>query len=434
LKLSLNKNQWEFLNAREKFVLFAGGRGSGKTFAGAAWTLNKLVSSPDAIGLIGANNPDQLHKVTLPALTALLKDAGIDYVYGKAPPWFQSRTESNVGVLSVSNGAQVYCLSLFEYDRNLRGKQFGWMWIDESRDLKPEAFMTAIACLRGYDRPGIPYPYQCRLTSTPAGFDWQYKKFLGDERLPNSRLVRGRTSDNARWLPQDYENDLKSIYGATLASQELMGEFVNTTAGKVFEFDRLRHVREQQYDAKSQVLCFGLDFNVSPLAGNVGFYDKASKSIHWGDEIHVPRGTTRDACDEFVRRWRGKAQEVWFLGDQAGNAEHTSSSETDVQIMQRIVRAAGFPKVRDLNDRRKPRVADRVNATNALLNPSVGKTRMTVSKDCPYLVRDLEELAWTPGTKKIDKDTNPDLSHHADAATYVVEKVFPLTQTVGMAG
>lgn len=321
--------------------------------------------------------------------------------------------------------------SLFEYDRNLRGVQVAWAWIDESRDLDPKAFDVAAACLRGF---GIDFDYKMRLTSTPAGYDWQWRKFAGDERLPNARLIRARTRDNWKNLPRTYEQDLKAMYGATLAAQELEGEFVNTTAGRVFEFDRHKHIQEVVYNPDKHIVCFGLDYNVSPLAGNVGFYNREAKGIHWADEIHVPRGMTKDACDEFVRKWKGKAREVWFLGDQAGNAEHTNAAQTDVQIMTKIIRDAGFPRVRDLNDRRKPRVADRVNATNALLNPAIGEPRMTVSKDCTYLVRDLEELAWTPGTKKIDKESNPDLSHHADAATYVVEKLFPLTTTVGMAG
>ena len=50
------------------------------------------------------------------------------------------------------------------------------------------------------------------------------------------------------------------------------------------------------------------------------------------------------------------------------------------------------------------------------------------------LIRDFEELAWVPGTTKIDKESNAELSHFADAATYPLAQMFPLQASVGVAG
>ena len=51
-ELTLSKPQMLFLAIKEKYGLFRGGLGSGKTHAGAAWVIFMVLTYPKALGLI----------------------------------------------------------------------------------------------------------------------------------------------------------------------------------------------------------------------------------------------------------------------------------------------------------------------------------------------------------------------------------------------
>ena len=76
--LNLYNQQWEFIQAPEKLVLFLSGVGGGKSTAGAVWSIFNCKNYPHAVGFIGANTFDQLHKSTLPKLFSLLRELKIN--------------------------------------------------------------------------------------------------------------------------------------------------------------------------------------------------------------------------------------------------------------------------------------------------------------------------------------------------------------------
>ncbi len=58
---------------------------SHNTTAGALWALNQISKFPQAVGFVGANTYLQLHKSTLPKLTKMMREIGIDFVFNRAP-------------------------------------------------------------------------------------------------------------------------------------------------------------------------------------------------------------------------------------------------------------------------------------------------------------------------------------------------------------
>lgn len=419
MKLQPNTSQYKFLQAKEKCVLYAAGRGSGKSHAGSLWCITLMAKHPGILGMALASNPAQCNSVLLKGLTTMLDDLGIQWTWGQKPPW-TTRFQSHVGVLSISNGSQLLIRSAFEYDRNLRGLEVGFLWIDEARDIDEGAFDVALACLRGQGEA----PYQVRITSTPNGFGWLHKRFVA-EPMPDSAIIMGRTSDNAAHLPPGYEDDLRSRYGARLASQELDGAFVSLSTGQAYEFDRLKHVRECKPNP-ALPLILSADQNVSPMCSVIMQVDTRTRTAYVLDEIVIEdNASTQLLSSLFVSKWGSWTGEVWYFCDLSSEKRDTRQGSTDFAIMGQVLRAK-WPRARDAHDRRQRLVLDGVNSVNSLLNPAIGPPRLFIDPKAKTLIHDFENVSWEPGTRRIAKD-NDRLSHQSDACRYVCAQLLPCT-------
>ena len=362
-------------------LLMRGGRGSGKTHAGAMWALKMMSDHPDKPGLIGANIYPQLTRFTLAKLFRLL---------------------------------------------------------DETRDTSPDAIPVILGCFRGF---GEDWQYPLRVTTTPNGYDHVWARFSADPsadamwpRLDDSGDIQVSTRDNL--FEPGFAERLQANYGKQLSLQEIEGEYVNLQSGRAFAFQRALHVGKPTIRS-DMPLIFSLDFNVSPLCGVVMQIDRKAKAVFVLDEIVLPDdGQTANACKEFARRWKtveypGSVVKEYTPaieahGDIAGKHRDTRGGESDILIMLKTLREF-FPSVRDGCDYCQRFVADGVNAINTLLEPADGSApRLTVHEKCNLLIRDLEQVSWKPGTKEIDKDSNKQLTHLADALRYPIAQYLPV--------
>lgn len=422
MRLKLLPHQWRFITSTSRVAMLRAGRGSGKTFSLAAFLLGECGRNPGGLSLLGAQNPMQLQTVSLKALTELFSKCNIPWVYGSEPPWYESRFQSHVNVFSAPNGWQCLCRSMHESgsDRSIRGLEVQSVAIDEARDMSEDAFDVVSACLRGF---GPDFNYRLRMVSTPNGRDWCWRRFEGEGKIPDSEIITCKSSDN-KHLPREYVTALRSQYSAELAAQELDGAIVDLNTGRVFRFDHGRHVVECKPNEKLPLI-FSMDFNVSPLCGTVSQWDRGTSTMRFVDEIVIRNnGQTRDAVRQFLQRYPAWPSGYQWLGDEAGSARSTRTTQSDIDIMQEAFR--GVP-ARNIGGR-KPSVVDGVNAVNALLDPAEGTPRMFIDPRCKGLRRDLEELTWREDGvegRKIDK-SNDELSHLADACRYVVHALAPV--------
>jgi len=103
---------------------------------------------------------------------------------------------------------------------------------------------------------------------------------------------------------------------------------------------------------------------------------------------------------------------ITLYPDASGSSRKTSAPKTDHMIL----RDAKF-KVHSPS--KNPPVKDRVNAVNNMLR----NRRITISKKCKHLIKDLEQLGWKNGD--VDK-SNIKLTHASDAAGYAISYLFPV--------
>ena len=101
-------------------------------------------------------------------------------------------------------------------------------------------------------------------------------------------------------IPDFYER-LKSSYDEKFFRQEVMGEYLDLAAGRVYySFDRSKHIQGREPDPNHPLL-WALDFNVSPMSSVVAQVIHGYVWVH--DEIVLARASTQDACEEFTQRF-----------------------------------------------------------------------------------------------------------------------------------
>jgi PBSX family phage terminase large subunit len=381
-ELYLSPTQMEFLTAEEKYALFCGGLGSGKTYGGAAWAMLMANQHPKTKGLITANSYSQLKKATLTKFFDVLNENEIEYKY-----------KSQEGVIEIGD-TTVYAISMENYDL-LRGIEVGWAWSDECAFYREDAFNVLIGRIR--DRKG---PCQWKGTTTPNGFNWLYTRFV-ETPIPRSRVIYSRTTDNVANLSETYVNTLRANYDTRLAQQELDGQFVNLSSGKVYYgFDRNKNCKV--VDERFQTIYCGMDFNVHPLCGVFGFYHDGK--IYVSNELYQEDSNTFKAAREIQQRYSHTPVRV--IADESGTKRKTSSDTTDYEILRRANLIVEKFK--------NPSVKDRYNNINRLLDHGL----LIIDPKCKKLIEDLEKLTYD------NKD--PMLSHISDALGYMCWKINPL--------
>jgi hypothetical protein len=166
------------------------------------------------------------------------------------------------------------------------------------------------------------------------------------------------------------------------------------------------------------------DFNVDPCVWIL--CQREGGRVWVFDEIVMGPTNTMEMARELKRRWGGHKPGFIIYGDAAGGARSTTG-KSDYAIMTGF----GFrnQRVRKAN----PRVKDRVNAVNSILQNSNGEARLTLHPRCRHLRRDFETVVWTDSGVEIDKRSR-DKTHATDALGYFLTFEFPLRLTRAVKG
>lgn len=192
--------------------LFMGGRGAGKTRAGAEW-VSALVRHRQAgrIALIGPT----LHDV---------REVMVEGPSGvRSLPYERPRYEASRKRLVWSNGAHAACFSAEDPDA-LRGPQFDAAWCDELCFwAHPEKSLQTLEY-------GLRLGTRSRMMVTTTPRPIRALKRLLDE--PDTVVTRSSTFDNAKNLSSSYIAALRERFaGTSRHRQELLGELIEDIEG-----------------------------------------------------------------------------------------------------------------------------------------------------------------------------------------------------------
>lgn len=194
--------------------LLLGGRGAGKTRAGAEWVkrLARRAPGQGPIALIGETEHDA-REVMVEGVSGLLAA----HEPGERPTWIPSRRRLEWG-----NGAVAQVFSA-EDPESLRGPQFAAAWCDELAKWRyAEASFDMLQFgLRLGERP------RQVITTTPRPIAL-IKRLVAD---PKTAVTRAATVTNARHLAPAFLDAVVGRYAGTrLGRQELDGEIVDERA------------------------------------------------------------------------------------------------------------------------------------------------------------------------------------------------------------
>ena len=389
-------SQARFHDLTSRFKGFSGPVGSGKSQALCQEAIRLSYMNPGRLGLLGAPTFPMLRDATQAALFEILERSKIPYEFNKA--------ENSVVFTEV--GSKVLFRSLDNYER-LRGTNLAWFGIDELTYCQEEAWLRLEARLRD--------PLAKMLCGfavwTPKGIDWVYRRFIADP-VEGYGVVLAKPLENRHLLDQvpDYYERLKRSYDARFYEQEVLGQYLNVTAGRAYNaFDRAENVKVQEFNPW-QPLVWALDLNVDPMASIVAQAD--GDRIRVLDEIVLSRVTTEEACMEFVRRF-SEARRVTIYGHAAGGS-------FDYGMMRRFFQQQCMRNVEFRVPSSSPAVRDRLDLMNGSLRSMDGERRLLIDPRCKELIIDLEQVVLLEGTMIIDKTKDPRRTHLSDALGYLV--------------
>jgi predicted phage terminase large subunit-like protein len=205
----LHEAQDAFCQSKALYRAFIGGRGSGKSWAGACDMIER--AEPGRTYMVGSPTAVLMHDTTYPTFKELAETFGV---------WGTVRM-SPYPTATLTTGATVRFRTA-EDPEKMRGPNLSGIWLDEASLMAEEAYKISIACLREGGKQGW-----LSASMTPKGLlHWTYDVFGRQPPRPNTALFKSHTSKNP-FLPPDFAATLAHQYAPALALQELGGEFID---------------------------------------------------------------------------------------------------------------------------------------------------------------------------------------------------------------
>jgi hypothetical protein len=386
------------------FKGFSGPIGSGKSQALCQEAIKLSFVNQGRTGLLGAP--------TYPMLRDATQSTLLEILYGADIPFEHNKSENTI--VFPGTGSKILLRAVDEFER-LRGTNLAWFGLDELTYTQEASWLRLEGRLRD--------PKATRLCGfavwTPKGFDWVYKKFIALDKPDGYAAIRARANENRYLLdklPSFYSN-LQRSYDDKFYRQEVLGEYLSLTGGTVYSsFSREQNVQPLEIERRLP-LFWTLDFNVDPMSSLVA--QKSGNKVRILDEIVIRNATTRDACEEFLKRFGSHEAEIVVYGDASGN-QHQTTGSTDYEMIREHFAVASNLAVRYEVPKSNPGVRDRINLTNSKLRSAAGEVHLVVDPKCKELIKDFEQVSYKTESPVIDKDRDRHRTHLSDALGYLL--------------
>jgi hypothetical protein len=408
-------SQQAFLDCAARFKGFSGPVGSGKSMALCFAAFRLATENPGCQGLLGAPTYRMMRDVTQVAFLRLLDENNIPYAFCKS---------DNLIRLEALD-AEILLRSLDDPER-LRGTNLAWFGIDELTFTTEEGWTRLEARLRD--------PRAKRLCGfgvwTPNGPDWVYRRFIQSP-VEGYECIRATPFENRYVLGAnpDFYKRLEHSYDARFYRQEVLGEYLNITQGRVYEsFDRERNLQAAQFDTRKP-LYWSLDFNVSPLCSVLA--QKDDDTTYVLDEICLENATVADAVEALHNKIGAAPAGLVVTGDASGRQRSVTALGDTYTELRKSLATSGFQNVTFRVPMSNPAVMKRVKLVNAYLQNAYGQTRLLLDPGCRELMKDLEEVVFKPDEGVIDKARDPKRTHISDALGYLIWELFGDKPQVG---
>lgn len=223
-KIELLPSQFEFINAKEREVLFSGGYGSGKSRI-LCYAALRQASIPNNVVLIVRKTQVSLKKSTLETLI------GNDDPIIPNGSYTHNKSESRIDI----NGGGTILYTGLEDALRIRSMNLGCICVDECAELTAQEYSELLYRLR---LPiGSRQIYSATNPATQSHF--LYDRFF-TRRSKNRRVITACSLEN-HYLPLDYIESLKEMDGVRYRKY-VNGEWCSLENGVYDNFNRDVHV------------------------------------------------------------------------------------------------------------------------------------------------------------------------------------------------
>jgi len=397
------ESQRRFHDCTARYKGYSGPIGSGKSQALCQEAIRLTYLNPGRMGLLGAPTYPMLRDATQATLFEILGANKIPYEHNKA---------ENTLVMGDTR-SRILFRPVDDFER-LRGTNLAWFGLDELTYTQEEAWLRLEGRLRD-PRAGR----QCGFAAwTPKGYDWVYRKFIARP-AADYKAILAKAGENRHLLSRDpdFYSRLADSYDERFYQQEVLGQYVNQDGTLVYHaFDRKEHITEASLDP-SRPLLWALDFNVDPMSSVVAqIYDGRVTVL---DEIILRHATTRQACQEFLKRFPKHLPGVRVCGDASGFAQQTSGM-SDYDMLESEFASASRISLKLTVPKSNPSVRERINLVNSKLRSASGDIGLLIDAKCKELIMDFEQVSYKGDTGQIDKDRDRMRTHASDALGYLI--------------
>lgn len=391
LQIELYQQQLDFVTADEHFVAIIAGIGAGKTLAGAVKSGlasqgqigSRRVPVPN-IGMVTAPTYPMLRDVSLRAFLTTWEPLIADY----------NKNESRV---TMKNGSEILFRSASNPD-TLRGPNLLWWWPDEAAFYHPDVWRIMIGRLRAHGIQGYAWP-----TTTPAGMNWLYQVFGREERT-DYKVIRASTWMNP-FISPDYYRMLQQEYSGEFAEQELHGEFIKFS-GLIYD----------QFKASEHIVAAPLRNAVYHVAGVDWGY--ANPGVILVAQVDTDGGITI-VYEEYERQRRIEAWvEVAKVLRKSYQIETFFCDPSEPDYIRQF-RDAGLNAVQADNAVR-PGIQ---RVQNRLVNKAGTVPRLLITRDCPHLIKEIEQYQWAKNQIGVTDHPRKANDHAVDCARYLVQGI-----------
>ncbi len=226
--------------------LVMGGRGFGKTRAGAEWVRAIADTNPAAhIALIGASL-SEVRSVMVEGESGLI---------ACSPDSHRPTFEPSLHRLRWPNGAQAFLYSAAEPEK-LRGPQHSHAWCDEIGKW-PQSHERATRCWDNL-MMGLRLGQEQQVVATTTPRNVPLLQRLTDS--TDTVISGGATSANAANLPSSFLHAMEREYGGTLlARQELEGKLIADVEGALWSRALLERCRQTDHSAQHGRIVVAVD-------------------------------------------------------------------------------------------------------------------------------------------------------------------------------
>ena len=191
----LNSSQERFWKSPEKFVLFSGGFGCGKSLTLVLKAIDLALKYPDNFILMGRRTYPELRDTLLKEFFNTCPDIFIKEYF-----------KAEMRVVFHNNSEIIFRHLDTMAESEIRSMNLGQAFIDQAEDISKEVFLALIGRLR---RDGIADEDRKIFLSSNPKLTWLYQDFKAD-RKEGYALIEASTLDNQKHLSKSYvENLLK---------------------------------------------------------------------------------------------------------------------------------------------------------------------------------------------------------------------------------